>query len=67
MLKNSTSFASSSLMTAAAGVSTMIPVSTFPKGIPSAASSLFTSSTISRIFRISFTEMIMGNMTAAVP
>ena len=65
--KNSTSSASSSARRTAAGVSTMMPISTLPMATPRSSSSARHSSKISLASRTSRTEMIMGNMTETVP
>ena len=68
MLKKSTYFASSGVMTAAAGVSTMMPTCTFSENaLPSCESSSFASSTNSRTFLNSATLMTIGAMIAALP
>ena len=67
-LKKSTSGASLSLITAAAGVSIIIPSSIFSEyAMPSLSSSAFTELQISRIFSVSKTLVIIGNMIPRFP
>ena len=68
MLKKSTSFASSALISAAAGVSIIMPTSIFgSKGTPAYFSSACTSRKILRALRTSSTLIIIGNITASLP
>ena len=67
ILKKSTSFARSSLMIAAAGVSIMMPMATLPNGTPCSFSSSRTEAAISFAFWTSQRDAIIGNMMEIFP